>query len=88
MQKFDDDDEYEFSCNSEAAINFWWPESLKPDNPRFMTEMRSLQIELIAGHSYLMNSADKARATKTVAYLRELNRRLPTDAGLAPAGPA
>lgn len=79
MHKFDDDDEYELSARSEAAFNFWWPESLKPDNPRFLSEMRNLQIELIAGHSYLMNSADKTRAAKTVAYLREANRRQSTD---------
>lgn len=86
MQKFDDDDEYEFSANSEAAIKFWWPESLKPDNPRFLTEMRNLQIELIGGHSYLMSPTDKARAVKTLAYLREANRRPPTVAESAPVG--
>lgn len=65
-----EDDEYEFSSASEAAIKFWYPETMTPFHPKFNDDMVLLQLELLKNHSYLMSPIDKDRALKTARVLR------------------
>lgn len=64
-----EDGEYEPSSCCEKEINFYYPDSLTPQDPRFETEQIFLQKSLIRCHQYLMSPADKRRAARTVAHL-------------------
>ena len=84
MIKNQDEEEYEFSAASEGAIRFWWPETLTPDSWHFEQDMRSLQIELISAHMYLMGPKDKERAVKTILELRAQNKKALPEVELDP----
>jgi hypothetical protein len=64
------EEEYELSERSEQLFDTWWPDHLQPSHPLFQTRMYELQARLIAGHMQLMSPADKRRATKTLAGLK------------------
>lgn len=66
----DDEEEYEFSEAVESAIKLFWPESLKPGDPRFPASMIHLQLAMLKAHAFLMCPSDRQRALRTVIYLK------------------
>ena len=71
----DQQEEYELSECAEAAVDFYWPSTLKPSNPMFERRMIELQIALINCHRHTMYPSDRRRALNTV---RELKHKLKT----------
>lgn len=66
-----EDEEYEFSEAVEDEIDFFWPETLTPADPRFEVEMIQLQLAMLRVHAYLMSPSDKRRALRTATYLKK-----------------
>lgn len=68
------DDEYEMSERSEQLFQMYWPEHLTEDHPMFQVRMFELQAKLIEGHLMLMSPSGRARATKTLSYIKQQMR--------------